>query len=195
MAVRADLQVVGVKEALRELNKMDKVVRRELTKDFKRVTQPVVDDAVQAIPLKDPMSGWARSWTTPSGFQMFPAEFREDTVIAQVSGKRPKEFGGYVQNLAVFLVKFRGPHAVLLDQTGAGRTPTERGQRMARVMTERMGRRPSRILWPAYERNAETVVAEVERIIKDVMHYVNGGLAGVEARKAKRASIQAKAGG
>ena len=193
MAVSADLQVVGVKEALRELNRMDKVTRRELTKDFKRVTQAVVDDATQAIPLRDPMSGWARSWTTASGFQMFPAEFREDTVIAQVSGKRPKEFGGYVQNLAIFLVKFRGPHAVLLDQTGAGKTPTERGQRMARVLSERLGRGPSRILWPAYERNAETVVAEVERIVADVMRYVSEGVAGVNARRTARA--QAKAGG
>lgn len=182
-----------MKEALRELNRIDKVTRRELTKDFKRVTQPVVDDATQAIPLRDPMSGWARSWTTPSGFQMFPAEFREDTVIAQVSGKRPKEFGGYVQNLAVFLVKFRGPHAVLLDQTGAGKTPTERGQRMARVLSERLGRGPSRILWPAYERNAETVVVEVQRIVDDVMRYVSEGVAGVKARRTARA--QAKAGG
>jgi hypothetical protein len=40
------------KDALKTLNRIDKSLRREITKDYKRLTQGVVDDAYQAIPLR-----------------------------------------------------------------------------------------------------------------------------------------------
>jgi len=186
MAVDATLTVVGVKDALRELNNIDKVARREITRDYKKVVAQVVSDAQGAIPVNEVMSGWNRKWTTKSGFQMFPIQYVDDKVTAGVSGKKPKQFGGFMQNLATFYVKFSGPHTALLDMGGRGKVPTDRGKHMVAVMTARMGRRPSRILWPAYENNSETVQAEVQKLVDRVMLYVSQGIAGATERRKAR---------
>lgn len=191
MAVDITLEVIGIKDALRELNNLDKVARRELTRDYRRVVQCVVDDAQGRVPINPPISGMNRRWTTKSGFAMFPLGFGDDTVKAGISGKRPKMFGGFMQNLATFYVRFMGPHAVLLDQTGAGKTPTEAGKNMAAGLTDRLGRMPSRILWPAYEQNSERVNDEVQALMDRVMRYVSEGVAGATARRQERAAAKA----
>lgn len=194
MAVESTIVVVGVKDALRELNNLDKVVRREITREYRTIVQQVVDDAQARVPINPPIRGMNRNWTTKSGFHMFPLGFGDDTVKAGVSGKRPKQFGGFMQNLATFYVRFVGPHAVLLDQAGNGKAPTVAGQNMARGLTMRLGKAPSRILWPAYEHNSERVESEVRQLVERVMHYVSGTLAGNQARNEKRAEIQGRSG-
>jgi hypothetical protein len=36
MAVEANIEVAGIKDALKTLNRIDKSLRREITKDYKR---------------------------------------------------------------------------------------------------------------------------------------------------------------
>ena len=64
MALSVGIEVVGIKEALKELNTFDKKLRRQITKDYKKVVQPIMVDAKAAIQQigKEPLSGWARSW-------------------------------------------------------------------------------------------------------------------------------------
>ena len=71
-SISATTTVVGVKDALRVLNSIDKQARRDLTKDFKQITAPVTNDIKAKLPKSAPLSGMARKWTTASGFQMFP---------------------------------------------------------------------------------------------------------------------------
>ena len=70
--VSAKIEVVGLKEALKTLNKIDKSLRREITKDYKKIVQPVIDDANALVPTGVPLSGMARNWSTKSGFKMLP---------------------------------------------------------------------------------------------------------------------------
>lgn len=191
MAVDTTMYVVGIKDALRELNNIDKVARREITRDYKAIVRTVVDDAQARVPINAPISGMNRKWTTRSGFEMFPMGFSDDTVQAGVSGRRPKQFGGFVQNLATFYVRFTGPHATLLDMAGKGKVPTVAGKHMVAGLTERLGRSPSRILWPAYEQNAENVEREVQVLVERVMRYVSEGIAGATARRQERAAAKA----
>jgi hypothetical protein len=62
VAVSTDIQVVGIKDALRELNKMDKTARRDLTKRYREVVQPVVDEISSKFPKGPPLSGFKRGW-------------------------------------------------------------------------------------------------------------------------------------
>lgn len=64
MPVYATVEVVGLKEALRELNTFDKKLRRQITRDYKKITEPIQRDAQAELGRidKEPMSGWARSW-------------------------------------------------------------------------------------------------------------------------------------
>lgn len=169
--VDATIEVAGVKEALAALNRIDKSARRELTRNYKKIVQSVVDDAQQAVPLGDPISGFGRKWTTKSGFQMLPWGLVQDTVVAGVSGKKVREFSGFLTNLATFYVRFQGPTATLFDMGGKGKVPTPQGNQMVKALSEKF-RPPSRVLWPAYERNADNVVKAVKQLVDDLMQRV-----------------------
>lgn len=192
MAVSADMEIVGIKDALRELNQIDKVARREITKDYKKIVQSVVDDAKARVPLAPPLKGWRRNWTTKSGAQILPWDLSDnDNITAGVSGKRPKMFAGYMQNVGVFFVKYKGATSLLFDQSGSGPTPTPQGARMAAALTRKFGS-PSRVLWPAYEQNKDEVEKEVKLLVDRVMDYVNQGLAGAKERAAARSQAKLK---
>ena len=66
MTTDIDIEVVGLKDALKILNSMDKSLRREITKDFKSIMDPVVKDAIQLVPTDAPLSGMSRVWITKS---------------------------------------------------------------------------------------------------------------------------------
>jgi hypothetical protein len=190
MAVSVDLDIVGIKDALAELNKIDKVARREITRDFRKITQFVIDDAKAKVPLNAPISGFKRNWTTRSGAQILPWDLSDnDDIFAGVSGKRPKMYGGFMQNVATFYIKYRGATSILFDMSGAGKVPTVQGSNMVSGLSRRYGR-PSRVLWPAYEQNKEQVEEEVRKLVDKVMDYVNQGLAGAKARRIERQALK-----
>lgn len=64
MPVYASVEVVGLKEAIKELNRMDKTLRRQITRDYKAILDPVAREAKSVIDqIPDvPMSGWQRNW-------------------------------------------------------------------------------------------------------------------------------------
>lgn len=170
--ISASVEVVGIKEALAALNKIDKQARRDLTKDFKRITAPVTDDIKGKVPRNAPLSGMARKWTTQSGFQMFPYNDKTNKVVSGVSGKKVREYRGASTNLATFFVRYSGPSAALLDMSGKGKVPTRQGGQMVQSLSARYGT-ASRFVWPAWERNKGQVENEVETLIDRLMQRVS----------------------
>ena len=164
--------VVGLKQALRELNKLDKVARRQLTRDFQAVCKPVVDAAKRAVPQQPPISGWGRSWTTRSGYKALPwqANLATKNIKAKVSGKNPREYNGRTTNLAVFTIAWGGTINTLFDL--ANKSQTAAGANMVRGLEARHGK-ASRVLWPAYTANQQEVELQVSMIIDDVMRTVS----------------------
>lgn len=164
--------VVGVKEALRELNKLDKVARRQLTRDFQAVCKPVVDAAKRATPQTPPISGWGRSWTTRSGYKALPwqANLATKNIKAKVSGKKPREYNGRATNLAVFTIAWGGTINTIYDL--ANKSQTAAGANMVRGLEARHGK-ASRVLWPAYTANQNEVEQKVSDIIDEVMRVVS----------------------
>lgn len=176
--IHASLEVVGVKEALRELNNIDKKARRKVTQDFKRITNPVIKDAKSMLPMGAPISGWDRSWTTKSGRQMLPwdSAIADDYIKAKVSGKKPREWAGYMSNLATFVVSWSGAINTVYDIAGRktrGATPS--GRNMIAGLEAKKGK-ASRVLWPAYEANRDEVEKQMRLLIEDVMQQVNRNL-------------------
>ena len=174
-SIDATISVVGIKEALRELNKIDPTARRALTKNYKRVVDVVVQDVKNSIPFGPPLSGMARNWTTKSGAQIFPYGDKDDKVIAGVSAKKLGSFRGFATNLATFYIRFSGPSAVIIDMAGKGKIPTKAGNQMVRALSDKYGP-PSRIMWPAWERNRFKVEDEIKQLVDDVMKQVQKGL-------------------
>ncbi len=171
MPVSTSIEVVGVKDALAALNKIDKKARRALTQDFKQIIAPVTYDIQARIPRKPPLSGMAYKWTTSTGFQMFPFNGQPNKVVAGVSGKKVREFRGRSTNLATFFVRYSGPSALLIDMSGKGKVPTKKGNQMVQSLNARYGT-SSRFVWPAWERNKDQVEGRVQKLIDELMKRV-----------------------
>jgi hypothetical protein len=173
MSVRAEIEVVGIKEALREINQISPAARREITKDFKRITKPVTDLARNRVPKEPPLSGWGRSWQTPgTRFQMLPwnSAPAQKLIDAKVSGKRPREYAGQIRDLAVLIIRWRGTVNTLYDMSQKPETP--QGAVMIAALERRWGV-ASRNMWPAYEAKEDEVINAIRDQIEQVMDQVN----------------------
>jgi hypothetical protein len=161
------IEVVGLKEALKELNTMDKKLRREITRDFKKIVQPVLGKAESMLPNDAPLSGMARSWQGKSGADIMSwndARVRRN-IKAFTSGKKVRDApGGFKQNLGVFGIKWLGPQATALDMLAKGV--------MADNLTERFGP-PSRIIYKAYDSASDEIQQQVKDLVNKVMKLTN----------------------
>ena len=170
MAVEiAPIEVVGLKDALKELNDIDKKLRRQVTKDFKEIMQPVIDEAVSRLPNGPPLSGMARSWKGKSGAEIMAWDDTkvQKNIKAFTSGKKIRDTGlGFKQNVGVFGLRWNGPQATQFDQGRRGA--------MADQLTKRYGS-PSRLIWRAYEVKRNDVEQQIKDLVSNVMRQVGRG--------------------
>ncbi len=157
-----NIEVVGIKDALRTLNQLDPTYRRQITRDFKDIAEPVVSLAKSQDLKSLALSGFDRKWTTKSGYQMFPLDVNKlnKFVISGTSGKKPKEFRGRMQNTSVFFIRWKSPQATLLEMAAKGE--------LGRSMSAKSGP-PGRVLWKAWEQKQDEVMDRVEKLVKDIM--------------------------
>ena len=164
------IEVLGLKEALKELNTMDKKLRRQITTDFKKIVQPVLGKAESMLPNNAPLSGMSRSWIGKSGADIMSwnDERVRRNIKAFTSGKKVRDApGGFRQNLGVFGIKWLGPQATALDMLANGV--------MADNLTDRFGP-PSRIIYKAYESASEQVQQQVKDLVNKVMEQTNNNM-------------------
>ena len=164
------VEVLGLKEALKELNTMDKKLRRQITRDFTKIVQPVLGKAESMLPQGPPLSGMARSWTGKSGADIMSwndTRVRRN-IKAFTSGKKVRDApGGFRQNLGVFGIKWLGPQATALDMLAKGV--------MADNLTDRFGP-PSRIIYKAYDSASDKVQQQVKDLVNKVMKLTNNAM-------------------
>ena len=164
-SVSTKVEVVGLKDALKTLNKIDKSLRREITKDYKKIVQPVIDDANNLVPTGVPLSGMARNWSTKSGFKMLPwiPGFKQK-IAAKINTRNIKEYAGNKSNVGTFLIQWQGATGTMFDTSMSGP--------LGRALTARYGR-SSRVMWKAYEKRDGDVMSEMEKLVKRVMDEAN----------------------
>jgi hypothetical protein len=163
--VSAKIEVVGLKDALKTLNKIDKSLRREITKDYKRIVKPVIDDANALVPSSFPLSGMSRNWKTRSGFQLLPwIPGMKQKIAAKINTRAVKEYQGNTTNVGTFSIQWKGATGTMFDTSMAGS--------LGRALTARYGSR-SRVMWKAYEQRQTDVMSEMEQLVKRVMDEAN----------------------
>jgi hypothetical protein len=64
--------VYGIKDAIKQLNSVEPGLRTQITRDYRRIAKPVIEDARRMVPTSVPLSGMNRNWTTASGFKILP---------------------------------------------------------------------------------------------------------------------------
>jgi len=156
--IETRLEIYGLKEALKELNKIDKSLRREITKDYKRITAGLVSDIESAIPLNYPLSGWQRKWNLRGSYNVFPWP-TEHKVKAYINTKPPKEFRSNTVNLTTFAIKWLGAAASFFDFS----TTNAMGQHL----TAKYGD-ASRVVWRQYEAHKEDLNSAMEQLVDRV---------------------------
>ena len=196
MVANATIEIYGIKDALKELNKVAPKLRREITKDYKQIVKSVIDDAVAAVPDSEPIGGFAGSWKTKSGYEMLPASGWQGIkasklITAKISTRRVKEFRGTKENVATFRVVWTGLANTVYEIAGrkGGRAPRERsrvgshgrkvgtvgGQTLIAVLQGRYGA-ASRTLWPSWQKNRTQVEREMQNLCDKVMKEVDRNL-------------------
>lgn len=70
MPYNADMEFVGLRDAIRSLNKIEPGLRKQFVADARRIAQPAVDNVRRSY-TEVPLSGMSRKWSQ-NGRQLFP---------------------------------------------------------------------------------------------------------------------------
>ena len=159
MAANASITVVGVKEAMRDLQKMEPDLAKEIKRDFKDIVDPIVKDARSQVVAR-PLSGFERSWKDG---RIFPWSQNavSKSIIARFSNRRRGN------SLAVFSVTMKSPAGTIFDIAGRSNN-----NQLARALDQLYGR-ASRLMWPTYEKHADAVNENMKRLVDRITDEAN----------------------
>jgi hypothetical protein len=189
--------VVGLKESLKQLNKISPTLRRQITKDYVQIMQPVVDTVQKIIPTIPPVSGMSKGWKTSSGLEMLPASGwngnkAQKLLKPKINTRKVKEFRGNVENVGTFGLVLKGYVNTVVDMAGrqssgnrdvfsrvgshGRRVGTVGGPLLIAMLQSRYGG-ASRAVWAGYERSKTELDHEMEQLVQRVMDLVNTEMA------------------
>lgn len=163
--LRLGMEVYGIKDAVRELGRIDKTARRDLTKRYREIMASTVQDAQKQVPAL-PLSGFKRGWKTRSGFQMLPWQNTEaqKRIKAGIDTRMPRKRTVDVVNLTVFYVRWQGAVNTLFDLARNGT--------MGQNLTRKFGQ-GSRIMWPTVTKHEKEITNDMAKLLQDVLDKVN----------------------
>jgi hypothetical protein len=197
VAVDLEVGVVGVKQALKDLNKIAPTLRRQITKDYAQIVEPMIKTAHQAIPQIAPVTGMDRTgWKTRSGLQILPPAGWNGTAATKalkpkINTRRIKEFRGNKENVGTFGVVWRGFANTVFDMAGRKSSGNKDvfsrmgshgrmvgavgGPHLLAILQGRYGS-ASRTVWPSYERNQNEIDNQMQKLVDEVMRLANSDL-------------------
>lgn len=156
-----DASVQGVSSMLRELGRIDPLLRREATESLRAALQPMADAARQFVPADPPLSGLRRGrrirWTP-----------RASTGITGAVSTKKDRAG----RIDLARIVQRDATGAMFDMAGKRGGTTDKGRRMIRVMSERNGA-PSRAMWrpeALYRAQTEQALTDAVRNIEDMLN-------------------------
>jgi hypothetical protein len=156
MTSTASIEIVGAKEAIKALSKIDKDLRKQFNADAKQIAQPLVSLAASRYP-DTPLSGMNRNWTQ-NGKKLFPY-----TKAKAVKGLKVK-FSTRRNDSNVIYVTQSDPGAVVLETAGRGKNT---------LLSENLRAKTNRILWPSAEQALPSIQAELRALVLRVIARVN----------------------
>ena len=158
------VKMSGVKDAVKELRKIDPELRKQFNKDAKSVVAPVVNAAKAQYPTEY-LSGMSRPWT-----QRGVAKFPYIQTKATSGVKLKVDTRG--KAVSIISVLQNNPAAAIVDMAGKKGGGSRQGEAFIANLTKKFGN-ASRIMWPSFERHETEVTYEMTRLIKEVMERVS----------------------
>jgi hypothetical protein len=159
MVVSSTVTVVGVKDAMRELQKIEPDLAKQIKKDFKEIVKPVVGDARSQV-VNLPLSGFRRNWKAGKLLPWSQSAVSR-SIIARYSNRRRGN------SLAVFSVTMKSPAGTIFDIAGR-----KSANRLGAALDSLYGR-ASRLMWPTYERHANQVNKNMADLVEKITDAAN----------------------
>ena len=155
MAGSARIEVVGVKDTVKALRKLDPEFRKEFNRGIKEVVAPTIAAAKSAYPPM-PLSGMQRAWIQGAA-QKLPwdaAKVRQGVKV-KVSTRR-------YSNSVVYITQ-ANPAGAIFEVAGEGNR-----------FGANLRARNSKVLWPAYDRHAAQIAEGVDKLVRNAERTVEG---------------------
>jgi hypothetical protein len=173
VSVGVQVQVYGVKEALKEINKINPKLRREFTKRYKEIVKPVLDQAKSNFPDAPPLSRMGKPYKHLGAWDGgLVAKGVTARINTRGARKRNVEKGAVYETISTFLIQQKTGWGSLYDMAGKKNGTS---QMATNLVNEGFGS-PSRAMWPAYEQHKTEIDFAVLALCKDVMKEVNRNL-------------------
>jgi len=179
--INVKMEVNGLREALKEINKLDNKLRRQLTKDFAQAAEPMVQAARSQVPTKPPLSGMARRWKSSSktdGPLWVGNEAGNIKASINTRRARSRNLGAGAKYETVGAVrvstaskgakKIQSRNLFIFDIAGRGTGNSEQGRILMEQLNARFGR-GSRVMWPAAESTMDQVQNNLKPVVAKVM--------------------------
>jgi len=163
MAASLTIEVDGVKEAVKYLNKVEPGYRKTYVANMKMVAQPMTDAMKDSYDDSRFPSGTRRNWFD-EGRQIFP--LTTANAVRGVSLRVNNKKSG-----AAFSVMQKNPAAAIFDIAGRANSNP-----LASAFSTKFGRSASRVIWPVFERKISDISANVQKVVDDVMAEANKNL-------------------
>lgn len=170
MTVNTKVEVAGIKQAVRSLNKIEPGLRKQFTADVTQIVQPAIDETQRAYAATGlPLSGMARAW---AGGWRSRGPFSSDKAKAGVKVQllNDRRF------TAAILVVQSNPAGAIFESAGR-RSQNALSASLDDVSGQRGFRRiqkgRTRILGPSVYRKTRSIERELEQAAIKVTNRVN----------------------
>ena len=154
--VQITTEVVGIRDAVKTLKKLEPEVFKEFRKEANTALKPIVLDAQATLNKAGPapLSGMARKWTSKTGRQIFP--------YVQTKAVRGVKVSLRPSKAAFLTVQQKDGNGAIFDI--AGRSTSNR---FGQALSMRFGN-ASRSMWPAAEANETKVRDNLADVVQSV---------------------------
>jgi hypothetical protein len=178
---RTGVQVFGIKEDLKTLNKLAPDLRRQITKDYRALMQPTISDARNLLPAgigQTVMRGFGRKWR-----HIFPWDkaIANRNITVKIDTRRARKknmnLGAQYETLSAFIIQQKNPAGIVFDIAGRGGKSSSTQKRKGvnfdwnNTLIENMDKtfgKASRSMWPAIEKNTDNIEAAIKQITEEV---------------------------
>lgn len=184
------IQIIGIKEDLKRLNKLAPDLRRDITKSYRAFMAPVIADARSNMPAgigQTQMRGFGRKWRHIMPWDKAVAN-RGITVKIDTRRARKKnmENGAQYETVGAFVIQQKNPAGIVFDIAGRGGRSTSSQTRKGikydwnNTLIENLAKtfptNPSRTMYPAVEKNKNNIEVAIKNITEQVERQLSVAL-------------------
>jgi hypothetical protein len=145
------IEVLGAKDTLKALNKIDKQLRKQFNADAKAVAKPAIEEA-QRNYVNMPLSGMARKWNT-NGKQVFPYDKAKAVKGVQIKVDTSRKSSNAIA------IQQRDPGTAIFESAGR-KTNNRLGDSLGPLAPGR-----TRILGPSVLRKRKEVEQQMKQLV------------------------------